>query len=74
MCRNSIVDKLVKECANVIDENKIYNETLNVIPLDTISSNDYAFCTPYVVLFVEFLTTSVMIGFVYFYWHKKINN
>ena len=23
VCRNSIVDKLVEECANVIDENKI---------------------------------------------------
>ena len=51
VCRNSIVDKLVAECTNVIDENKIYNETLNVNPLDTISSEDCASCTLYVVLF-----------------------
>ena len=30
VCRNSLVDKLVEECSNVIDGNKIYNETLNV--------------------------------------------
>ena len=35
VCRNSIVDRLVEECTNVIDENKIYNETLNTIPLNT---------------------------------------
>ena len=40
VCRNSIVDKLVEECTSVIDGKKIYNETLN-----TISSNDYTFCT-----------------------------
>ena len=31
VCRNSIVEKLVEECTNVVDENKIYNETLNTI-------------------------------------------
>ena len=30
-CRNSVVDKLVKECSKIVDENKIYNETLNTI-------------------------------------------
>ena len=35
VCRNSIVDKLVKECTKIVDENNIYNETLN-----TTSSND----------------------------------
>ena len=33
VCRNSIVDKLVEECTNVIDKNEFYNETLNVTPL-----------------------------------------
>ena len=42
VCRNSIVDRLVEECTNVIDENKIYNETLN-----TISSDDCASCFIY---------------------------
>ena len=73
VCRSSLVDKLIEECANVIDENKIFNETLNVIPLNIISSDDCASCTLYVVLFAVFLTASVIIGgaFVYFYWHSK---
>ena len=66
-----MVDKLVEECTNVIDENKIYNETLNII-----SSDDCASCTLYVVLFAVFLTTSVIIdsSFVYFYWYSKKDN
>ena len=69
VCRNNIVDKLVEECTKiVVDENKIYNETLN-----TISSSDCVSCTPYIVLFTVFLVTSVIIGgaFVYFYWRSK---
>ena len=67
VCRNSLVGKLVEECANVIDENKIYNETLN-----TTSSDECAFYTLYIVLFAVFLTTNVMIGssFIYFHWYK----
>ena len=65
VCRNSIVDRLVEECTNVIDENKIHNEILNTIPSDD--------CTLYVVLFAVFLTTSVITGssFIYFHWFKK---
>ena len=46
---------------------------MNVIPLNTISSDDCASCTLYVVLFAVFLTTSVIIGsaFIYFYWYSK---
>ena len=68
VCRNSLVDKLVKECTNVIDEDKIYNKTLHVtLP------NDCASCTLYVVLFAVFLSTSVLISpvFAYFHWYKK---
>ena len=67
VCRSSVIDKSLKECT-VIDENKIYNETLNPIP-----SDDCASCTLYIALFVVFLTTSIIIGssFIYFYWHKK---
>ena len=63
VCRNSIVDKLVEQCTNVIDENKVYNETLN-----TISSDECASCILHFVLFAVFLT-SVIIGssFIYFY-------
>ena len=71
VCRNSIVNKLVEECTNVIDSNNIYNETL-----DTISSDDHASCTLYVVLFAVFLTASLIIcsSFIYFLWYKKIYN
>ena len=57
VCRNTLIDKLVEECTNVIDENKIYNKTLNAIP-----SIYCASCTLYVVFFAVFLTTSVIIG------------
>ena len=61
VCRNSLVDKLVEECT-------IYNKTLTVT-----SSNDCASCTPYVVLFAVFLSTSIVISgaFVYFHWYKN---
>ena len=72
VCRNSIVDKLVEECTKIVDENKIYNEILNAIPLNTTSSNDCVSCTPYIVLFAVFLVTSVIIGSVLdFYWYPK---
>ena len=66
--RNTLIDKLVEECTSVIDENKVYNETLN-----TISSNGCLSCTLYVALFAVFLTTGVIIGiaFIYFLWYKK---
>ena len=70
-CKNTLIDKLVEESTSVIDENKVYNETLNII-----SSDDCASCALYVVLFAVFLTTTVIIGraFIYFYRYKKINN
>ena len=46
VCKKTLVDKLVEECARVIEENKIYNET------SVISSNDCTSCTVYIVLFV----------------------
>ena len=49
ICRNNLVDKLVEECSSVIGENKVYNETLNVI-----QSSDCASCTLYVLLFAFF--------------------
>ena len=68
VCRSTLVDKLVEECTNVIDENKIYNNTLNIILLD-----DCASCTLYVVLFPVFSTPSVIIGssFICFRWFKE---
>ena len=63
--RNSLVDKLIEECANVIDGDTIYNDTLTVL-----SSNDSSSCTPYIVLFTVFLSISIIISgtFVYFHW------
>ena len=68
-----MVDKLIEECTNVIDDNKLYNETLDITPLNTISSDVYVSCTLYVVLFTVFLTTSVIIGgvFLYFHWYSQ---
>ena len=59
-----MVDKLVKECTNIIDEDKIYNKTLNMT-----SSNDCASCTLYVVLFTVFLSESMVISAVFVYFH-----
>ena len=70
VCKKTLVDKLVEECTSVIEENKIYNETLNLT-----SSNDCGSCTVYVVLFVVFLLLCLIISgvFVYFYWYKRSN-
>ena len=80
-CRNKLVDKLVKECSENIDGNKIlYNETLNVISLNAILLNVYknlcGSCTLYIVLFVVFFITSICISSVsiYFYWYLKKDN
>ena len=72
-CRKSLVDKLVEECSENVDGNKmIYNGTLSTIPL-----NDYGkisnSCTVYIVLLVMFLVVSISISsvFIYFYWYLK---
>ena len=74
--RIKLVDKLVEECSDNIDGNKmLHNETLNVIPL-----NDYKkvcnSCTIYIVLFAVFFITSILISsvFSYFQWYSKIDN
>ena len=66
--RKSLVDKLVEECINVNDGDTMYNETLTVV-----SSNDCASLTPYIVLFIVFLSISVIISgvFVYFHWYQN---
>ena len=68
VCRKSLVDKLVEKCINVIDGDTMYNETLTVT-----SSNDCAWRTPYIVLFIIFLSISVIISdvFAYFCWFKS---
>ena len=67
VCRKSIIDKLVEECINVIDGDTMYNKTLSIDP------NDCPSLTPYVVLFIVFLSISVVFSgaFVYFHWYKN---
>ena len=67
VCRKSLVDKLVEECINVIDGDTMYNETLSINP------NDCPSRRPYVVLFIVFLSISVIVSsiFIYFHWYKN---
>ena len=68
VCRKSLVDKLVEECINVIDGDTMYNETLTVA-----SSNGCSSCTTFIILFSVFLSISVVISIVFFYflWYKN---
>ena len=66
-CRKILVDKLVEECINVVDGDTMYNETLSIDP------NNCPSRTPYVVLFIVFLSISVIVSsaFIYFHWYKN---
>ena len=78
-CRKRITDKLVEEYSENIDGNEmLYNETLDVIPL-----NDYkkvcSSCTIYIVLFAIFLITCIcffcaFFSFIFFHWYSKKDN
>ena len=67
VCRKSLVDKLVEEFINVIDGDTMYNETLSINP------NGCPSRTTYVVLFIVFLSISVIVGstFIHFHWYKN---
>ena len=76
MIKDLLADKLVEECIEKIDGNKVlYNETLDVIPL-----NDYKkvrnSCTKYIVLFAAFFITSICSSsvIIYFHWYLKKDN
>ena len=72
-CRKKIVDKLVEECSENIDGSEIiYNGTLNAIALDDYGSVCNS-CPIYILLFVIFLITSIIISnaFIYFHWYLK---
>ena len=69
-CRKSLVDKLVEECSENVDGNKmIYNGTIPLNDYGKISNS----CTVYIVLLVMFLVVSISISsvFIYFYWYLK---
>ena len=60
-CRKRLIDKLVEECSESIDGNKlIYNETLNIIPLNTIPLNDHkkmcSSCTIYALYYLPYFS------------------
>ena len=73
-CKKSLIDKLVEECSKNIYE----NETLDIIPIDSIPLNVYkkvcSSCIVYIVLFLVFLITTICCVFIYFYWHLKKDN
>ena len=75
-CRKRIIDKLVEECSENIDGNEmLYNETLDVIPLN-VYKKVCTSCMIYILLFVVFLITSICICcvFIYFYWYLNKDN
>ena len=64
-CRKRLIDKLVEECCENIDGNKmIYNSTLN--DYEKICNS----CIVYILLFVIFFIISISVSniFIYFYW------
>ena len=68
-----LTDKLVEECTENIDGNKmIYNSTLNAILL-----NDYGrichSCTVYILSLAIYFIVSISISsvFIYFHWYLK---
>ena len=71
VCRNRIVDKLVEECTKIVDENKIYNETLNTTSSND-SLSDCVSCAPYIVLFAVFLVTNAIISSVFIGIQKEV--
>ena len=71
VCRNRIVDKLVEECTKIVDENKIYNETLNTTS-SNYSLSDCVSCAPYIVLFAVFLVTNAIISSVFIGIQKEV--
>ena len=66
VCRKSVIDRLVEECSNVVDEDVMQNKAGGY--LDNCPSS-----TPYIVLFVVFLLTTLIITGVFVYYrHKKL--
>ena len=71
-CRNILADKLVEECSENIDRNKmLHNETLDVIPLSATPLNDYEkmcnSCTIYIISFFVFFIASIASVFFYLF-------
>ena len=65
VCRKGVVDRMVEDCINIVDGDAIYNET------SLVHVNDCPSRTPYVVLLVVFLLTSVIISGVFVYYYRN---
>ena len=72
-CRKKIIDKLIEECIENIDENKmLYIETLDVISSSDSKTSDS--CIVYIVLFSVFLIINISMAiYVYFFLYLKID-
>ena len=78
--RTRLIDKLVEECSENIDGNKmLYNETLDVISLNTVPLNVYkkecgscTLCMYYLLYFIKSICVSSF--FIYFYWYLNKDN
>ena len=71
MCRKKIVDKLIEECSENIDENKMFcNETLDIISSSDNKATDS--CIVHIVLFSVFLIKIYLwlFMFIYFFIEK----
>ena len=71
--RNELVDKLFEECSENIDGNDIhYNETLDVMSLNTIPLNTHKelcnSCTIHIVLFtIVFIISNALVVFLFIF-------
>ena len=72
MCRKKIIDKLIEECSENIDENKmLYNETLDIISSSDNKKGSDSFVL-YIVLLSVFLAINIsMTIYVYFFLYLK---
>ena len=71
--RKRLIDKLVEECSENIDRNKmIYNVILNAIPFNDCEKKCNS-CTVYIILLVIFFIVNIRISsvFICFYWYLK---
>ena len=71
-CRKKIIDKLVEECSENIDGNKmLYNETLDIISSSD-NNKTSGSCIVYIILFSLFLIISIsMVIYVHFFLYLK---
>ena len=71
LCRERLIDKLVKECSENVDKKKLYSN--DMIYNGTLNDHKmYAILVQYTHIFVLSITISSV--FFYFYWYIKKSN